>query len=424
MLDIKLIREDPGKFRAALAKRGGPWADQLATVLEVDRRWREVTAEVNRLRESRNRASIEIGQVKDKVMREAKVEEVRALKDKLQTLEAELKDLDARRDKLLLELPNVPHESVPEGEGPRDNPVKRTWGDPREFAFTAKDHGAIGSALGIIDFERGVKLAGEGFYAMVGLGARLERALIQFFLDEAGAKGYLEIVPPFIVTERTATGTGHLPKNADDMYLIERDHMALIPTAEVPLTGFYGGDVLLTEQLPIKLCAYTPCWRREAGRTTDTKGMIRVHQFNKVELLKLSTPEKAWDELESLTLDAEGALQKLDLPYRVVELCTGDVGYAAAKTYDIEVWLPSQGAYKEISSCSCFTDFQARRVGLKYRDKEGQAGKFLYTLNGSGLAVGRTVVAILENYQDEDGGVSIPVELQKYMGGVSEIPAR
>jgi len=423
MLDIKLIRESPDAVRKALASRGGPWAAQLDTVLEVDRRWREVTAEVNKLREQRNKASIEIGKVKDKAMREAKVEEVRALKDRLQTLETELKELDARRDKLLLELPNLPHESVPQGAGPQDNPVLRKWGEPTEFTFTPKDHGTLGADLGIIDFERGVKLAGEGFYAMVGLGARLERALIQFFLDEAAEKEYFEILPPFMVTEQTAMATGHLPKNVDDMYLVERDHMVLVPTAEVPLTSFYRGDILLTEMLPIKLTAYTPCWRREAGRTTDTKGIIRVHQFNKVEILKLSTPEAAWDELESLTKDAEGLLQKLGLPYRVVELCTGDIGYASAKTFDIEVWLPSQNAFKEISSCSCFTDFQARRAGLKYRDKEGQAGKFLYTLNGSALAVGRTVVALLENYQREDGSVEIPAVLQRYMGGVGEIRA-
>jgi seryl-tRNA synthetase len=257
----------------------------------------------------------------------------------------------------------------------------------------------------------------------VGWGARLERALIQFFCDQAWGRGYKEIVPPFMVSEATATGTGHLPKNADDMYLIERDRMALVPTAEVPLTSFHKGDVILTKQLPIKLCAYTPCWRREAGRTTDTKGLIRVHQFNKVELLKLATPEQAWAELDSLTADAEALLQKLEIPYRVVELCTGDIGFSAAKTYDIEVWLPSQGTYREISSCSCFTDFQARRTGLKYREKDGQPGELLYTLNGSGLAVGRTFVAILENFQREDGSVEIPKVLRPYMGGATEIRA-
>jgi seryl-tRNA synthetase len=424
LLDVKLLRESPDKVRKGLKGRGGPWADALEDVIGVDSKWRQATAEVNALRQTRNRASEEIGKVKDKVMREAKVEEVRGLKDKLQGLEVQLKELDARRDVLLLELPNLPDDSVPFGAGPNENVERRRWGEPPAFAFEAKDHGTLGAALGIIDFERGVKLAGEGFYAMVGAGARLERALIQFFLDEATAKGYLEIVPPFLVTEETATGTGHLPKNADDMYLVERDRMALIPTAEVPLTSFYRGDVILTEQLPLKLCAYTPCFRREAGRNTDTKGLVRVHQFNKVEMLKLSTPEAAWGELESLTRDAEALLQKLGLAYRVVELCTGDIGFAAAKTYDVEVWLPSQGGYREISSCSCFTDFQARRAGLKYRDKDGQVGKFLYTLNGSGLAVGRTVVAILENFQRDDGSIEIPKALVGYMGGAAEIRGR
>jgi seryl-tRNA synthetase len=393
----------------------------LDDVLRVDGRWRELTSQVNHLRETRNRASIEISKVKDKVLREQKVEEVRSLKDKLVGMEQELTELDQRRDALLMELPNLPDESVPLGAGEKDNVEKRRWGTPPTFAFKPKDHGAIGEALGILDFERGVKLSGEGFYVLLGAGARLERALIQFFLDEATAKGYTEVVPPFIVTNETATGTGHLPKNADDMYLIERDRMALIPTAEVPLTSFHRGEVILTEQLPIKLCAYTPCFRREAGRNTDTKGLVRVHQFNKVEMLKLSTPEAAWAEHESLTRDAEDLLKKLGLAYRVIELCTGDIGYAAAKTYDVEVWMPSINGYKEISSCSCFTDFQARRAGLKYRDKDGQVGKWLYTLNGSGLAVGRTAVAIMENFQRGDGSFEIPRALQPYMGGLHEI---
>jgi len=421
MLDVKVLRETPEKVKAGLKARGGPWADALEDILKLDARWRAATSEVNELRQTRNRASEEIGKIKDKVMREEKVLQVRGLKDRLQTVEAELKELDARRDKLLLEIPNLPDDSVPRGASPTDNVEKRRHGTPPVFAFKPKEHGALGEALGILDFARGVKLAGEGFYVMVGAGARLERALIQFFLDEATAKGYLEVVPPFLVTEETATGTGHLPKNADDMYLIERDRMALIPTAEVPLTSFYRGDVILTAQLPIKLCAYTPCFRREAGRNTDTKGLVRVHQFNKVEMLKLSTPEAAWGELESLTRDAEELLKKLGLAYRVIELCTGDIGFSAAKTYDVEVWLPSVNEYKEISSCSCFTDFQARRAGLKYRDKDGQVGRWLYTLNGSGLAVGRTVVAILENFQREDGSVAIPEVLRKYMGGMAEI---
>jgi seryl-tRNA synthetase len=424
VLDVKLLRENPEKVRKGLKARGGPWADALEDVLRVDQQWREATAQVNQLREVRNRASIEISKVKDKTMREAKVEEFRGLKDKLVTLEVQLKELDARRDSLLMELPNLPDDSVPQGAGPQDNVEKRKWGTRPEFSFTPKDHGAIGEALGILDFERGVKLAGEGFYALIGAGAKLERALIQWFLDEATAKGYLEVLPPFLVTNETATGTGHLPKNADDMYLVERDRMVLVPTAELPLTSFHRGEVILTEQLPIKLCAYTPCWRREAGRNTDTKGLVRVHQFNKVEMLKLATPEAAWNEHESLTRDAEDLLKKLGLAHRVIELCTGDLGYAAAKTYDVEVWLPSINDYKEISSCSCFTDFQARRAGLKYRDKDGQVGRWLYTLNGSGLAVGRTFVAILENYQRADGSVEVPKVLRPYMGGMAEIKRR
>jgi seryl-tRNA synthetase len=421
MLDIKVVREHPQRVRQGLASRGGPWADQLEVLLSADQRWRELTAEVNKLREARNRASEEISKIKDRTLREAKVDEVRGLKDRLVSLEQELKELDARRDRMLLELPNLPADGVPVGPDASHNRQVRRWGEPRVMTFAPKDHGTLGAALGIIDFERGVKMAGEGFYAMVGAGARLERALIQFFLDEASAKGYTEVVPPFVVTEQTAIGTGHLPKNAEDMYLIERDKMVLVPTAEVPLTSFYKGEVILTAQLPLKLCAYTPCWRREAGRNTDTKGLVRVHQFNKVEMLKLATPEAAWGELESLTADAEGLLKKLNLPFRTVELCTGDLGFAAAKTFDVEVWLPSLNDYKEISSCSCFTDFQARRAGLKYRDKEGQPGMFLYTLNGSGLAVGRTVVAILENFQREDGTVEVPPVLRPYMGGLAQI---
>lgn len=423
MLDVKRIRDDPTAVRASLATRGGPWADEFDTLLGLDRRWREATSEVNHMRQTRNQASLEIGQMKDKAAREAKVAEVRALKEKLTALETELRDLTEQRERLLLELPNTPDAKAPVGADEAGNVELRAWGTKREFPFEPKDHATVGEALGIIDFARGVKLAGEGFYALVGWGARLERALIQFFLDEAWARGYREVMTPFIVTEETATGTGHLPKNADDMYLIERDGMALVPTAEVPLTSFHRGDILLTPQLPIKLAAYTPCWRREAGRTTDTKGLIRVHQFNKVELLKIATPEQAWDELDALTADAEALLKKLKLPYRVVELCTGDLGFAAARTYDIEVWLPSQKGYREISSCSCFTDFQARRVGLKVRDKEGQAGMLPWTLNGSGLAVGRTLVAILENYQRADGSVEVPEVLRPYVGGAGEIRA-
>ncbi len=423
MLDIKRIREEPDAVRQALATRGGPWADEYDSLLGLDARWREATNEVNRLRQRRNTASIEISKLQDKAAREAKVEEVRGLKEKLTSLETELNDLAERREKLLLELPNTPDRSVPRGADEKGNVELRTWGSPREFAFPVRDHAAVGEGLGIIDFARGVKLAGEGFYALVGWGARLERALIQLFLDSAWERGYKEVMPPFIVTEETATGTGHLPKNADDMYLIERDKMALVPTAEVPLTSFYRGDLILAPDLPLKLCAYTPCWRREAGRTTDTKGLIRVHQFNKVELLKVTTPEQAWAELDALTADAESLLKKLGLPYRVVELCTGDLGFSAAKTFDIEVWLPSQNAYREISSCSCFTDFQARRAGLKYREKEGQAGSLPYTLNGSGLAVGRTLVAVLENYQREDGSVEVPEALRPYVGGATEVRA-
>ena len=424
MLDVKRIREEPQAVREALASRGGPWADEFDVLLGLDRRWREATQEVNGLRERRNKASLEIAAMEDKAARAAKVEEVRGLKERLSALEAELKDLTGRRERLLLELPNTPDPSAPRGKDTAENVEVRAWGTPEDLGFPPKDHAALGEALGIIDFGRDVKLAGEGFYALVGWGARLERALIQFFLDEAWARGYTEVMPPFLVTEETATGTGHLPKNADDMYLIERDRMALVPTAEVPLTSFYRGDLILASQLPVKLCAYTPCWRREAGRNTDTRGLIRVHQFNKVELLKITAPEQAWRELDGLTGDAEAVLQKLGLPYRVVELCTGDLGFAAAKTYDIEVWLPSQGAYREVSSCSCFTDFQARRAGLKYREKEGQVGALPYTLNGSGLAVGRTLVAVLENYQRADGSVEVPRALRPYVGGASEVRAQ
>ncbi|BAF58194.1 seryl-tRNA synthetase [Pelotomaculum thermopropionicum SI] len=421
MLDMKFVRNNPAAVRDALARRGVSVA--LDEFYKLDEERREKLFIVEQMKNRRNVVSEEIGRLK-KSGKDAPemVLEMRDLSRQIKEIDEEIKELDGRLQDMLLNIPNIPHESVPEGAGAAENPVVRTWGKPRDFGFTPRPHWEIGEQLDIIDFERGGKVAGARFSFYKGYGARLERAVINFMLDLHTAEhGYVEIFPPFIVNRDSMVGTGQLPKFAEDMFKLEGAEYYLIPTAEVPVTNLYRNEILDGEKLPILHCAYSACFRAEAGAAgRDTRGLIRQHQFNKVELVKFCRPEDSYDELEKLTADAEKVLQKLGLPYRVVVLCTGDLGFSAAKTYDLEVWLPSYQEYKEISSCSNFADFQARRAGIRFRNARGKT-EFVHTLNGSGLAVGRTVAAILENYQEADGSVTVPEALRPYMGGLSRI---
>ncbi len=422
MLDIRVIRERPEEVERRLSTRG--IKVDIGKVLRVDEQRRRVIKDVEELKAKRNAVSKEIGRLK----REGR--DVSSLLREMDEVAERIKDLDERRktleeelEGLLLNIPNLPHPTVPVGEDERDNVEVRRWGEIRDFPFEPRDHWEIGEALGILDFERATKLAGARFALYKGLGALLERALINFMLDlHTKEHGYLEVLPPFMVNRRCMVGTGQLPKFEEDLFKIEGWDFYLVPTAEVPVTNIYQDEIIEGERLPLLLTAYTPCFRKEAGAYgKDTRGLIRQHQFNKVELVKFTDEETSYDELERLTRDAEEVLRRLNLPYRVVTLCTGDLGFSAAKTYDIEVWLPSQGRYREISSCSNFEDYQARRANIRYRPKGGGKPRFVHTLNGSGLAVGRTVVAILENYQEEDGSVTIPEALRPYMGGVERI---
>ena len=349
--------------------------------------------------------------------------QMRAVSQKIKEQDEELKQLDEKLQSLLMTVPNLPHSSTPIGASENDNVVVRTWGDPAQPGFTARPHWEIGESLGILDFERGAKITGARFTLYRGAGARLERALINFMLDlHTGDHGYEEMLPPFLVNRESMTATGQLPKFEEDLFRIADPEFYLIPTAEVPVTNIHRGEILKRADLPIRYTAYTPCFRREAGSYgKDTRGLIRQHQFNKVELVKFSHPSESDAELEKLTADAEKVLQLLGLPYRVMALCSGDIGFSAAKTYDLEVWLPGQSCYREISSCSTFGDFQARRAGIRFREDEKAKPEFVHTLNGSGLAVGRTLVAVLENYQQEDGSVVVPQVLRPYMGGLERI---
>jgi seryl-tRNA synthetase len=387
--------------------------------LELDKKRREITVQVETLKSERNTASQEIGKLK-KAGQDAseQMAAVRALGDKIAEDDQELKAIEVRLKEILLSIPNIPADDVPVGADDSANPVVRTWGEPGKFDFEPKAHWDIGEGLNIIDFERGVKVSGARYIFYRGLGARLERAVISFFLDLHTEKhGYTEMFPPFIVNGASMQGTGQLPKFAEDMFKLENGDMYLIPTAEVPVTNYHRDEILNVAELPIKYTAYSGCFRAEAGAAgRDTRGLIRMHQFNKVELVKFTKPEESWDELEKLTLDAEEVLQLLGLPYRVVRLCTGDLGFSSATTYDLEVWLPAANCYREISSCSNFLDFQARRANIRFRRDAKAKPEFVHTLNGSGVAVGRTVAAILENYQQADGSVIVPEVLRKYMG--------
>lgn len=425
VLDLKFIRAHPDVVREALRRRGE--AAPLDELLETDARWREALAQVEALRAQRNRQSQEVGRLRREGRQqeaEALAAEVRGLGDRLQALEEQTRQLERRLEELLLSIPNLPHQSVPYGQSEADNVEVRRWGEPRRFGFEPRPHWEIGERLGILDFARGAKVAGTRFYVLRGWGARLERALINFMLDvHTREHGYEEIFPPFLVNRESMVGTAQLPKFADDMFKVEGMEYYLIPTAEVPVTNLLRDEVLDASQLPIKYVAYSACFRKEAGAAgRDTRGLIRVHQFNKVELVKFVLPETSYDELESLVEDATDILRRLELPYRVSQMCTADVGFAAAKKYDPEVWMPSYGRYVEISSCSNFEDFQARRANIRFRRQPGARPEYVHTLNGSGLAVGRTVAAILENYQNEDGTVAVPEVLRPYLGGVARIP--
>ena len=423
MLDLKFIRENPELVRNSLTKRklNPELVDQF---LEYDNRRRDILYEVEQLRHKRNVASEKIGQLKragEDV--QPMISEMKDVSDRIKTFENELDEVEKNVHSIRLEIPNIPHEDVPVGDDEDENELIRKWGEPRDFNFDFKPHWELGEDLDILDFERGTKVTGSRFTFLKGTGARLERALINFMLDyHRENHNYEEIFPPFIANSDSMTGTGQLPKFAADMFKLEDEDYYLIPTAEVPITNLYREEILSIDDLPIYHSAYSACFRAEAGaHGRDTRGIIRQHQFNKVEMVKFVTPETSYDELEKITNDAEDILQALELPYRVVRLCSGDLGFSAALTYDLEVWLPAYETYREISSCSNFEDYQARRAGLRYRPDPDSQTRYLHTLNGSGLAIGRTVAAILENYQNEDGSVSIPEVLKPYLGGLDKI---
>lgn len=416
MLDIRFIKENTELVKRALEKRD--YAFPLSELVEAYEKRISLLKEAEELRNRRNIVSEEIGVLKkQKADVSSQLGEMKTVSDRIKSLDEELRLVDDTTKSLLLIMPNVPDESVPVGQDETENAEIRKWGTPRNFEFQPLNHWDIAEMLDIISFEQGSKIAGARFSLMKGEGAKLERSLMNFMLDENTAKGYREVFPPILVNRETMTGTGQLPKFEEELFRIQDPEFYLIPTAEVPVTNIHRNDILKETDLPIYYTSYTPCFRREAGSYgKDTRGLIRQHQFNKVELVKFVRPEHSDAELEKLTNDAEDILQKLGLPYRVVALCTGDLGFAASKTYDLEVWLPGQNRYREISSCSNFTDFQARRAGIRFR-REGKKGtEFVHTLNGSSLAIGRTVVAILENYQQKNGSVVIPEVLRPYMG--------
>ncbi len=419
MLDLKSIRENPGALKASLASRQNTAVD-IDAILRADEDRRKLQHEMDQLRAEQNKASQEIGRLK-KAGQDAGtlLAAMQELPARIKDLEHRAADAEARLTEQLLVIPNLLHASVPAGTDESANRVERVVGQPRQFDFAPKDHVDIGEALGLFNFEAGAKLARARFNVSIGLGARLERALTNFMLDiHTGEHGYTEVLPPFLVNSAAMQGTGQLPKFSADLFRIAGDYdLWLIPTSEVPLTYIHAGEILDEKQLPIYYTAYSPCFRSEAGSYgKDTRGMLRQHQFNKVELVKLCAPETSFDELDQLVANAEVILQRLELPYRVVTLSAGDTGFSAAKTYDIEVWLPGQDKYREISSCSNCTDFQARRAGLRFRRAGSKKPEYVHTLNGSGIAVGRAVIAILENYQQPDGSVLVPRALQPYLG--------
>lgn len=422
MLDRSYLRERTDDYRTALENRRSD--APLDSFISLDRERREILQEVEQLRARRNTVSQEIAKLKkEKRDATAEIEAMREVGSRIKELETRLSSVDEEMTVIELSLPNVPHETVPRGADESANRVERKWGEVPSFDFEPKAHWELGESLGIIDFDRAAKITGARFSVLRGAGSRLERALTQFMLDlHTSEHGYVEVLPPFIVNADSLQGTGQLPKFEDDLFRLEgeKDYY-LIPTAEVPVTNLHRDEILDQDDLSISYCAYTPCFRSEAGSYgKDTRGLIRQHQFDKVELVKFAPPDRSWDELEALTSHAEEVLRRLKLPYQVVSLSTGDLGFSASKTYDLEVWLPGQNAYREISSCSNFTDFQARRANIRYRPDEKKIS-FVHTINGSGLAVGRTLVAVLENYQQSDGTVLVPEVLRPYMGGLERI---
>lgn len=416
MLDIKRIRKNPEELIAAMKARRNKGAD-VTELLALDEKRRVLIQQSEALKAKRNESSAQIPKLKKKGEDvSALLADMKQVADQIKALDTELSEIDEKLNELLMSVPNIPHKSVPIGADDTDNVEIRRYGKPTEFDFEPKAHWDIGEDLKILDFAAAGKITGARFTVYRGLGARLERAIISYFLDAHTRNGYTEIFPPYMVNRASMTGTGQLPKFEEDAFKVANTDYFLIPTAEVPVTNLHRGEILSAEDLPIKYCAYSACFRSEAGSAgRDTRGLIRQHQFNKVELVKFTTPETSYDELEKLTNDAESVLQGLGLPYRVVVLSTGDVGFSSAKTYDIEVWMPSYGRYVEISSCSNFEDFQARRAQIRFRREPKGKPELVHTLNGSGVAVGRTVAAILENYQNADGTVRVPEVLQPYM---------
>ncbi|MHA6481466.1 serine--tRNA ligase [Paenibacillus sp. strain BS8-2] len=425
MLDVKILRSDLAKVEQALTNRGAS-LELVSGFTELDVKRREMIGETEQLKNRRNVVSTEVAKLKKSGGdAESLILEMREVGDRIKAIDEELREMDAAVEQVLLSIPNIPHESVPVGSSEEENVEIRRIGDVPAFGFEPKAHYDIAAELGILDFERAGKVTGSRFTFYRGLGARLERALISFMMDLHSDKhGYEEILPPYIVNRDSLIGTGQLPKFEEDLFKLKDTEYYLIPTAEVPVTNIHRDEILDAETLPKNFVAYSACFRSEAGAAgRDTRGLIRQHQFNKVELVKLVKPEESYDELEKLTTEAEKVLQLLGLPYRVLTLCTGDMGFTSAKTYDIEVWIPSANTYREISSCSNFEDFQARRAAIRFRRDPKSKPEFVHTLNGSGLAVGRTVAALLENFQQEDGSVVIPEVLRPYMGGVAVIPA-
>ena len=421
MLDIKLIRENPEKVKAAMKTRNKDMDAIVDEILAIDKQVRELTQKADALKAEQNAASKQIPQIKKEGGDISEImARMNAIKEEVKTLDADKAELAAKQKTMMYEFPNVPSDTTPVGKDDSENVEVRRWGEPRQFDFEAKAHWDIGADLGILDPETAAKVTGARFHFYRGLGARLERAIINFFLNTHTENGYTEVFPPFMVNRASMTGTGQLPKFEEDAFKLTNDYF-LIPTAEVPVTNMYRDDIMDGSKLPMSFCAYSACFRAEAGSAgRDTRGLIRQHQFNKVELVKFAKPEESYAELEKLTNDAERVLQLLGLPYRVVALTTGDIGFSSAKTYDIEVWMPSYGRYVEISSCSNFEDFQARRASIRYKNGPKDKAQLVHTLNGSGVAIGRTTAAILENYQNADGSVTIPEALRPYMG-VEEI---
>ncbi|MBF0457131.1 MAG: serine--tRNA ligase [Nitrospirae bacterium] len=423
MLDIRFIRENTALVKEALQNRNS--TIDIDALLQLENSRRGLQQQADELRSRRNIISEEIGMMKrlqlkpdyNTDMVKDKTAEVNEIAEALKEAEDKLKSVEEKIASVTMIIPNIPHATVPVGKDETCNVEMRKWGEPRLFDFQPLNHWDIARALDIIDFDRAAKIAGARFAIMKGYGARLERALMNFMLDHNGARGYKEVLPPILVNRESMTGTGQLPKFAEELFRIADPEFYLVPTAEVPVTNIHAGEILKEDELPIYYTAYTPCFRREAGSYgKDTRGLIRQHQFNKVELVKFVKPEHSYDELEGLTADAEDILRQLGLPYRVMLLCTGDIGFSASKTYDIEVWLPGQTRYREISSCSNFEDFQARRAKIRFKRTDKKGTEFVHTLNGSGLAIGRTVAAIIENYQQKDGSITIPQVLRTYMG--------